>query len=336
MSMRAIHRLAPATQQRLFNRAQGASGCPSIGSAGLRVDKLSNRVKGITPELLTRTTQLIDVLDNAHKLAQENGATRATTRVFLPSFSTLNKSHQGRALAAFLRAFGTDSEGEMVNRFEGVIPFSSNSQEFMAVYLGMNAPSRMSRKSIIDLETEEARRASNNLEVRPMNSVYSIRLATQKDVSQLVELYGSIFTSYLVELNSHNISEMVESTPTLVSEYKDEVVAALAAEHASIEIEGIGTTQLIEISEAATNPAHRGNRLYSHMIEMFLSTLKRDIGSNASIVYAETRASHPAAARGAILAGGQVSGFLNKHCVINAVRDVAETGKYENLNVISF
>jgi len=336
MSMRAIHNFAPASRQRLFNPAQASRGCPSIGGAGLMVDRISNRVKGIIPELLTRTNQLIDVLDNAHKLAQENGATRTTARVFLPSFSTLNKSRQGRALAAFLREFGTGSRGETINRFEGVIPFSSNSQEFMAVYLGMNAPSRMSRDSIIDLETEEARRASSNLEVRPMNSDYSIRIATQRDVSQLVELYGSIFTSYLVELNSNNISEMVASTPTLVSVYNGEVVAALAAEHASLEVEGVGTTQLIEISEAATHPMHRGNRLYSHMIGMFLSTLERDIGQDASVVYAETRASHPAAARGAILAGGQVSGFLNKHCVINAVRDVEETGEYENLNVVSF
>lgn len=336
MSMRGIHRFAPATQQRLFNINQSSRGCPSIGSAGLMVDRLSNRVKGIIPELLTRTNQLIDILDSAQERVQESGASRLTLRVFLPTFASLNKTREGRALAAFLREFGTDSGEDFVNRFEGIIPFSSNSQEFMAVYLGANAPSRMSRKSIIDLETEEARRASSNLQVRPMNPDYSIRTATQKDVSQLVELYGSIFTSYLVELNSQNISSMVESTPTLVSLYRGQVVAALAAEHASVEIEGIGPTQLIEISEAATDPAHRGNRLYSHMIGMFLSTLERDIGNTASIVYAETRASHPAAARGAVLAGGRVSGFLNKHCAINSVRDVAETGAYENLNVISF
>ncbi len=336
MNMRAIHRLAPAAPERLFKRSQPSRSCPSIGSAGLMVDKLSNRVKGIIPQLLTCTNQLIDVLDTAQEMARKEGATRATVRVFLPSFRSLNRTQRGRRLAAFLREFGTSPSNESINRFEGIIPFNSNSREFMAIYLGMNSPSRVSRESLIARENEKALRASSNLEVRPINPDYSVRLATQNDVPQLVELYGSIFTSYPMELNSQNISSMVESTPTLISVYGGKVVAALAAEHAAIEINGLGTTQLIEISEAATDPGHRGNRLYSHMIGMFLSTIERELGSDATIVYAETRASHPAAARGAILAGGKVSGFLNKHCVINAVRDVEEIGEYENLNVVSF
>ncbi|MFP3950456.1 MAG: GNAT family N-acetyltransferase [Candidatus Micrarchaeia archaeon] len=334
--MRAIHRIPPA-HERLFHRSGNRGGCPSIGSAGLMLDRVSNRVKGIIPQLITRTNQLIDVLDSAGSMASSGGASRSTVRVFLPSFHSLGRSREGRALASFLHEFGTSGPEEgTIKNFEGLVPFTSGGSDFMLIYLGMNSPSRMSRGSIISQEKEEAARASENISLRPFDSRYSIRLARKDDVSQLVEIYNSIFTTYLTDLDEKAISSMVETTPTLVSTHGGRIVAALAAEHAGLSVEGIGRLDMVEISEAATSPAHRGNHLYSHMIEMFLSTSERDLGPDSTIRYAETRASHPAAARGAVIAGGRVCGFLNKHCVINAVRDVEELGDHENLNVVHF
>ena len=334
--MRAIHRIPPA-RERLFHRSGNRGGCPSIGSAGLMLDSVSSRVKGIIPQLITRTNQLIDVLDSARAMASSRGASRSTVRVFLPSFHSLGRSREGRALASFLQEFGTTGQEDgRINSFEGLVPFTSGGRDFMLLYLGMNSPSRMSRSSIISQEKREAARASYDLSHRPLDSKYSVRLAGKEDVSQLVELYSNIFTAYLTDLDEKAVSSMVETTPTLVSTQGGRVVAALAAEHADFSVEGLGRLDMVEISEAATSAAHRGNRLYSHMIEMFLSTSERDLGPSSTIRYAETRASHPAAARGAILAGGKVCGFLNKHCVINAVRDVEELGDHENLNVVHF
>jgi hypothetical protein len=333
--MRAIHRPEPAPHK-FFSRSQGRSGCPSIGSAGLMVDRISNRVKGIIPKLVARTNELIDILDTAGSLASREGATRSSVRVFLPSFHSLGKTREGRALASFIRQFGASGHEGGVERFEGIIPFNSQGNSMMVAYFGINSPSRVSPQPIIDIETNAAARASFGLSACPLSEGYSIRPAGVQDVSQLVELYSNIFSSYLVDLNENTIFSMVESTPTLVSVHSGRVVAALAAEHACFEVDGIGSISMVEISEAATDAAHRGNHLYSHMIGVFLSTIDREIGDNNSIIYAETRAAHPAAARGALLAGGTVSGFLNKHCLISAVRDVQETGEYENLNVVHF
>lgn len=335
MTLRAVHRLEP-TPQRLFSRAQARSGCPSIGSAGLMVDRISNRVKGLIPKLITRTNELVDVLDSARSLASREGATRSSVRIFLPSFHSLGKTREGKALASFIHQFGTSESEGSAERFEGLLPFNSCGSSMMVAYFGINSASRMSPNRIIELESNAAARASLGLSSRPPSEGYSIRPAGMQDVPQLVELYSNIFSSYLVELNESSVSSMVESTPTLVSVHSGRVVAALAAEHACFEVDGVGAVSMVEISEAATDAEHRGNRLYSHMIEMFLSTMDRDIGNENSVVYAETRAAHPAAARGALLAGGIVSGFLNKHCTINAVRDVQETGDYENLNVVHF
>lgn len=333
--MRATHK-PEATPQRLFSRAQARSGCPSIGSAGLMVDRISNRVKGIIPKLLTRTNELVDILDSTRFLASREGATRSSVRVFIPSFHSLGKTREGKALASFIHQFGTSNSEGSAERFEGLLPFKSGGQDMMVAYFGINSPSRMSPQSILEIEANAAARASLGLSSRPPSEGYSVRPAVMQDVPQLVELYSNIFSSYLVELNEKSLSSMVESTPTLVSVHSGRVVAALAAEHACFEVDGVGALSMVEISEAATDASHRGNRLYSQMIEIFLSTMDRDIGNENSVVYAETRAAHPAAARGALLAGGTISGFLNKHCTINAVRDVQETGEYENLNVVHF
>ncbi|MCP4647586.1 MAG: GNAT family N-acetyltransferase [bacterium] len=327
---RQIH--TPQTNRKMFNR--GSSNSPSIGSAEVMLDRYSKRVKGIIPELITRTNRLIDVLDGARNKASENGMGRVSLRFFFPSFPQMHKTPEGRELAAFLLSFNGIA-GEFTNIFEARVPFNSGGRNCMLAYLGMNTQERLSPRRILLHEITMARLAGDGIRPSTPNSDYSIRAAELGDIPQLVELYR-VFTKYLIPLNEENIRKMVETTPTLVAVSGGRVAAALAAEHVTFPVEGLGSVDLVEISEAATAQEHRGNRLFSTMTGMFVETALGDLEADSSIIYTETRAAHPAPTRGALIAGGTYGGLLNKHCIIESDRLVQEQGSFENLNVVHF
>ncbi|MBN2122126.1 hypothetical protein JW721_03655 [Candidatus Micrarchaeota archaeon] len=329
----------PASAQRraaVFRRQHEGNSSPSIGAAGIRLDSANGRVKGIIPRLITRTRELVGILDSAREMARENGADRATLRFFLPSFGSLEQSGEGRELASFIRNFSGTANG-YVNVVEGVLPFACEAGEMMMVYLAMNEPSRISPKDVLLHEQGLRRIAETGLHAPVENGDYAIRSAQMGDVPSLVELY-SVFTQYLISLNEENVARMVESTPVLVatSSSSGKVVSALAAEHVAIEVEGAGTVHLIELSEAATSPEHRGKNLCSIMARIFLENVDADLGRLGVIAYAEARAAHPAPTRTFLQAGGEIAGCLNKHCVLESERMSAEQGDFENLNVVQF
>lgn len=320
----------------VFRRNHLREASPSIGSTGIHVDRHSQRVKGILPTMVTHINDMVDVLDRARAAAEENGAGRVTLRFFLPSFQQMGRTHEGRQLAGFLRGFNGTS-GAYTNIFEGLIPFSTGEKNGMLAYIAMNQPERISPQGIILHEQALARFAERGLRTLDPDPDYTIRHAQAGDVDQLVELYR-VFTKYLVQLNAENVRKMVETTPLLVasSNATGRIVSALAAEHVTVPVEGMGPVDLIEISEAATDPDHRGKKLCSTMTCIFLDAIREDLGRLGVVAYAESRAAHHAPSRAFLLAGGRMAGYLNKHCILESDRLVDERGDFENLNVMHF
>ncbi|MFH1221922.1 MAG: GNAT family N-acetyltransferase [Candidatus Micrarchaeota archaeon] len=328
MNMQTHRRIAPA-QERVFT----AGGCssPSIGSVGLAFDRINNRIKGIHPELIGSEAKLTAVLDQARSMAQETGATRATVRFFLPR----SGNEEVRNLWRFLTAFNGNEAG-YTNIFEAVVPFSFYGGHYAMAYLAMNAESRLSPQNEILHELSMARLATMSSNRHRLPSGYRLRSAEPRDVSELVDLYR-VFTRYLVTLDHAMITNMVANTPTIVSiSQENRIAAALAAEHVRLNIGGLGMINLIEVSEAATAPQHRGRGLYSHMTRVFFDAAVSEFWADGLVMYAEARAAHPAPSRGLLNAGGTLGGFLNKQCVLESDRIVAESGPYENLNVVYF
>ncbi len=295
----------------------------SIGKIGIEFDQRNNRVKGIIPKVIGKNTLPIveEYLTHSDHLADKTGATRITMRFF--------SSHTSY-----------DSIKELGKKFgytlEAIIPFDGIS----VYYLGKNADDRKSDPSLLAIERKKAleiRRTLSKTEVT-LGPSFRIERMADEHVEQLHELYRLTFTQYPFELNPQTLRSIMESAKVLVAiNSEGRIVSSLVGESIEIPLENseIERIRLVELSEAATHPDYRAKGLLSFLVRQMVETIKKD-SSVKTIIYGEARASHIPANVILRKNGAVYAGTLEKHCLIESVRNIPEEGIFENLNVWYF
>jgi len=214
-------------------------------------------------------------------------------------------------------------------------------------YFGRNSSSRRAPKHIIE---EELASIESIIQLPPTTReialarldaggyrIEQLQNPTPNQINQLSDLYRATFSAYTFELNEQSVQNMCSNGNIVLVTVssQNQIVGALVAEHATIEVDS-SPISLYELSDYATSREHRGNGAMTAMqIEVINLIRSLQIG-NESIIYSENRAPWTPVSVSSHKTGlMDYSGTLEKHCIINADRNIMESGNMENLHVFA-
>ncbi len=300
---------------------------PSVGGLGIHVDRVNSRVKGILPRVVRGGdyAPLIDMLHDGRNAVLLSGSTRLTLRAFVDLKSA--------SYPALLSVLEEQAPHNYLSNIEAITPISLKSGETLyLVYLAWNSVER-------DISLNNTYPYLKTPFVpRTTFPTMDLRRASSKDLDQLLHLYQEAFSNYFVDLDKDVILQLCEEGNLSVAVRDGRVLAALAAEAVSLVLEtsnGKEEVVLVELSEAATLKQVRGQGIMQMLISGVVAELRNHIPH--ALVYAETRAFHPASPIAFMKSGGQPRGLLRQACVIDGDRVEQFSGlKYEDLALIVF
>jgi hypothetical protein len=290
-------------------------------------DERNHRVKGFCSEVINRWSEYTSKLEELHRLANEKCVSRITAR--------------------FILSNGTNIDG----RIEARIPLDGRWKGHELIYYGQNKEDRADNLRILE---EEKRRidyimdTSNVLpvpkklafaRVKRHGSTLSFleQSISEGDLENLVDLYKSSYDEYTIPLTSESIRTLIGDPGNLVAVAREndtgKIISIAIAETHSREVQtnkGPRTFSFSELSDAATYPDRRGEGIYTAIGISLMSKLTE---RNVDLVYGEARACNFGVNVACRKMGRAFYGTLQKHCVMQGLREVEEQGIYENLHV---
>ncbi len=337
----------------------------NVGSVGAvwppRFEPENARTKGFYPHRLGSLADIREVLSNAWNAHHRNGSTRCSVRAFV-----------GRNLIETIRrGDGMDSSF----RVEAVVPATHAVLDHDLVYFGVNEPERCrafeffdipggrqpyipgareqpsfmtpyeqircieqrivqrsSEKNSVDLETARVRIARAGYRMERLNQMCEF------DLDVLEQLYHEAYQEYTFPITRENIARMLtdDNVFMVARDANNRIVSAMVGEGCPMEIDGT-QMRLVELSDYATFIAHEGHGLITALQLESIRTLREEMGSQGTIIHAETRAPWTSVNIAARKAGMIYCGTAELHCTLEARRDTSFRsffyGPYENLNV---
>ncbi len=296
----------------------------SIGAIGeIAYDRISDRSKGFLSSAYTCLTEISLALEEA--ATQHKEGTRLTVRLPIPMCVD-------RRLAAQIR---TPWKNHTELSCEAMIPVGRYGLGAIAYY-GANLPCRRTPSRS---RTDEWRRLEHTCRekssARRHASGYRVEMldhATNADTGRLAEIYAASFRSYVGDLSAESITAMAQTNTVAVARSHDDTITAVAqAETALFEVNGY-PWRLIELSETATDPGHRGQGLSQLCKRALIEALN---GPDA-IFYAESNARHFPVLKSNHNLGFRPVGRLEQHCLMDSDDESsAQKETYANLFVFS-
>lgn len=297
----------------------------SIGAIGkIAYDRVSDRSKGfLAPSYCTSLTDISAALGDI--AAQNHEGTRLTVRIPIPACID-------HALAARLRAAWKDGAELLC---EAILPVARRGLGAIAYY-GANLPCRRissaSRTSQWKLLEDACREKPSSRRHASDYRIEMLRRAADADIERLAEIYAASFVSYVGDLSAESIAMMLPANAAAVARLPDGAIAAVAqAEVAAFQVNG-HSWRLIELSETATDPRHRGQGLSQLCKRM----LVEELAGPDAIFYAESNARHFPVLRSNHNLGFRAVGRLEQHCLMDSGDTTSPTeGEYADLFVFS-
>lgn len=295
----------------------------SIGPTWPPQPATSNRLRGIKTEILVTPRDTRAFIDEVHAA---QSAHPDLTRVSLRAF--VDRSERIR--------MGSHWNGLMV---EGILPVDHVVGDSVdLVYLGRNTPERMPKADVYRRMLEVNFGQVNGFE-RPEPGALIERVCgldyrfdrlssasvTPKDIHDLVLLYHEAFPVYMFPITDKTIADLLQNDGNifLVARYKGQIVSAMIAEYASLEIQG-KPIHMYELSDFATSEAvfgnHQGKKLMAALQIQAITMIHKLYGDEA-LIYAEDRGQLPAVVRSSLYAGMTPVGALPIHVRIGGKRN---------------
>ncbi len=321
----------------------------SIGQVGKPFyDPMSDRVKFFSQKHYVALSQLEEdiamVLQEQKKYDASRMTMRAVVNSEMSSRFSANPFTYGN-LFHFVDSF-VEAQVPLLS-FDGssVLYFANNSPsrnclpEVIAnedwlvktILSSQKTPSQISQPIQSQIPSQISSQNESSFLFQNRYSIEKIELPlSANDVTNLISVYNQAFQEYICEFNADSIQSLVDGNIVYVARDKEQnnaIVSVVVAELSAIIIAG-KKLQFSELSDMATAKSHLGLGLNRLCAEKAIAEL-----SDYDMIYTEARASHIAINKVFYNIGFSYAGRVIKHCLISSVQEVAETGKYENLNV---
>jgi len=285
---------------------------PSIGKIGEPYyNEPNDRIKYFCTDLHYSIESIDSKIEDCLDLMHEYKATRINARFFAKkSISVLNT--------------------------EATIPLAGDYSDFNLIFVGINSPDRMDNISTLKDEVKMVDYIRSHPHIHPhvfrdyKFEMLSIFNTSKKDLNDLFWIYKNSFKTYTSELNIPSIKLMIDASKVYVARTKKEgsIVSVAVGELSEIDTD-FGRFKISELSEMATLKEHRRKGLVTHAAKLLIE----DLNGSVDLIYSEARACHRPINQSFFNMGFNYAGRLNKQCILSGDYDIAEKGKYENLNV---
>ncbi|MBI2578208.1 MAG: hypothetical protein HYW26_00705 [Candidatus Aenigmarchaeota archaeon] len=314
----------------------------SIGRIGEPVfDRHNDRVKGFCTTVLEHSDGAMPFIEQARIVRDWRYASRITLR-FVTRYplaertclasSGIRKPNCFSPLGNFYsRGFETE-----------YIPLSGEWQGYGVQYFGENSARRIEQGNAVLKEDEivfESLRTATSRDPFSKASergyVTELGIRSDGDIRQLFRLYQAVYRDYVFPLTEENVAELVETPTSIVALARHgsgSIVSVAIAEIAEIETSR-GLLRISELSDEATDPSHRSNGLNQACVATLVNELLGRYGNDIHLIFEEDRACSRGVNQQSANLGFRYAGRLNRHCRIDADRDVEVEGPYEDLNV---
>lgn len=304
-----------------FKRRQTMNNTPSIGSVGLTVDEINNRVKVLSEEVFSSDKQvksfLTEIVINnfdARKILSHSSA-RFTARVI--------GSNLGHIDQFFLCGILVKEEGRIRTSFG-----------LDVVYVGGNGFDRLDLFSFNaekKLSTEAAFPATPPPEPKEILFERLQHTVSDEDIAQLVEMYKLCFTSYLVQLDKTLVQTAAASSIFFVARNQScKIIASAVGESLRV-----GPITLLEISEVAAHPILRFRGAASGCVRRVTTEGKNSLSAPV-VAFWEARMWRNILGMGPRIGLTEYAGVLHQHCRIASTADLtslSNKGEFGSLAV---
>lgn len=297
---------------------------PSIGRLGaVEYDHHNDRVKAVVP---------VPAMNNGHLLALLGDvAGRAT--------------HGTRLNIRVPIAHDVDPRAEALNwqgydiALEAFVPLRGHKTVAGLAYYGANAPRRRPSEQTTALEDALFMRVLK-APYKPVPTVEVDELRhdnlTETDVRRIVDTYKRSYSAYLTDFTHESVRAMVAGSRVLVVRDRHGlIVSVCVAESVTFEPRGHEPFGLVEISDAATDPAARGHGYYTAAKRRMIELIRANQDRVPTMVTTEARANSGKVLRSNTKLEMVYAGYQPMQCVLSSANDcdVPQDGKYANLRV---
>ena len=288
-------------------------------------------MKGFCPYVITSPELFYAFLEEARNLRANTNATRITLRfVTSPDYRLW---------------LPTQPDGYYTSLETTAIPLFGRWRGHRVQYFGENSVQRIEPKDVIEKEHRivfESLSRANQRDpfLKPNQNGYQLQIGigNDRDIKQLHELYNAVYRDYVFHLTLENVTELVENPKSITATARstDGRIASVAIAEVVEIPTNKGLLKISEISDEATHPHHRGNGLNQACVHSLTRELIKTYGEEIHLIYAEDRATSRGVNQQSANLGWVYDGRLNRHCRIDADRDIEVEGPHEDLNVWHF
>ncbi|HSW99953.1 MAG TPA: hypothetical protein VLH38_02875 [Patescibacteria group bacterium] len=264
----------------------------SIGAVWPPVETTHNRVRGFyTDSIVTNTNvgAFAAQFTEQRERLETLGSDRLTIRVV---------AHAG-ALATL------DAMGVAV---EAAIPLANTPADNLVIaYTGHNKPNRsLDATTYVSLHHELLSRAVRRQSIAEPAEMLGVHGFTQHIVDPTkAETLGPRFQELYAAFgyDEEDVVELLGNSNNTIAyvEDNDLVISTAMAESGTVEIAGLGATNIVEITEASTHPDYRGHGLYKAISGLLVQGLLEQRGHEISALYGESNLAMP----GVVYAAGE-------------------------------
>lgn len=181
---------------------------------------------------------------------------------------------------------------------EGAIPFQRDGEDYAIVYVGYNNEERQVPPETYGRHSHQIRYALNaQKNTRQHPQAFDLHVSSTPDdrrhlIYQLRELFAAFGST------EEDVRAMLASPHNTIAwaEQNGRVISTAMAESGSVEINGFGTVNLVEITEAITAEDRRSQGLYTavsgHLGNLILAEVA-DGSRQADVIYGESNLAMP-------------------------------------------
>ena len=317
----------------------------SIGTVGRPFhDNANDRVKGFCTYVVDDRQVMEEYLEKARNIRNVNGVSRITLRFLLPTPGTNDYHTSLYGFTAPSVSQDMDDSQQYVGGFETIpIPLTGDWRRFCLRYFGENSTRRTEPDSVRIQEDDIIRDSLAAVQIRDhyakaRRNGYTLethRDLSDRDIISAHDLYSRVYQRYLFDLTEENVADLLQNPGSITSIARDKnenIVSIAVAEVVEIPTNK-GLLRISEISDEATDPAHRGNGLNQGCVKKATEELIRLYGDEVHMIYAEDRAPLRDVNQQSANLGWNFAGRLNRQCVISADNGINVEGPHEDLNV---
>ncbi len=297
----------------------------------------AHRIKGFCPALIDDPGNYIPHFTEIHRLREETGATRITSRLVAKT-ELADPSHPLGLESLFFKQ-------------EAVIPLGGDWKGYSFVMLGQNEPERQIRQEVHSEIAGLARRAMTagaEHVVKPVQELkdgYRLEALgdniSDQDAVGLAEIYREAFEYYLTddyEQSMHNPAYIKKwaaqesVAPVIIRSPSGQIITVAAADFGMMNFQG-KPFRYMELGDSATRKEateHGFNRILKKQL------ILAGVAVGADLIYTEPRATFDRVNYTNALCGLTWNGILPQNSYIRSpYNTIHEGGKYQTMNVWS-